>query len=64
MTKEIEEDKKTIYVVDSQILNAAMTCARKAHYTFDKNLEPVARPDFFEKGDLLHQMLAPYYRLR
>jgi hypothetical protein len=56
--------EKTIYVADSQILNTAMECQRKCHYTFDRNLEPVVKPDFFEKGDMLHQMLAEYYKLR
>lgn len=62
--REIEQKDKTIYVVDSQILNTATECARKAHYTFDKNLEPIVKPDYFEKGDLVHQMLAEYYKLR
>lgn len=53
-----------IYVVDSQILNTASSCQRQAHYTFDKNLEPIIKPDYFEKGDMLHQMLAEYYKLR
>src|SRR5208337_1490553 len=56
-------DKK-IYVVDSSILNTLSECARKCHFTFDFNLEPVIKPDYFEKGDLLHQMLAEYYKLR
>ena len=56
---------KQIYVVDSQILNTAMMCQRKAHYTFDKkSFEPIVIPDYFEKGGLLHEMLAAYYKLR
>lgn len=57
-------EEKQIYVVDSQILNTAQECARKANYTFNKSLEPIVKPDYFEKGDMLHQMLASYYRLR
>jgi hypothetical protein len=56
--------ERQIYVVDSQILNTSEECARKAHLTFDKNLEPIVKPDYFEKGDMLHQMLAEYYKLR
>lgn len=56
--------EKTIYVVDSQILNSIQDCSRKTNYSFGQNLEPIAKPDYFEKGDLLHQMLAEYYILR
>lgn len=59
-----ETENKQIYVVDSQILNTAADCQRKAHYTFDNNLEPIIKPDYFEKGDLLHQMLSAYYSMR
>jgi hypothetical protein len=55
---------KPIYVIDSQILNGISECARKAHFQFDRNLEPITKPDYFEKGDLLHQMLAEYYNFR
>jgi len=58
------EQQKQIYVVDSQILNTIQDCARKANYSFNLNLEPIAKPDYFEKGDLIHQMLAEYYKLR
>ena len=55
---------KQIFVADSQILNEVMSCARKAHFTFDKNLIPVFKPSYFETGDLIHVMLAEYFRLR
>lgn len=57
-------DGKPVYVADSQVLNDCMACARKAHYTFDKDLVPMIKPSYFETGGLLHDMLAPYYRLR
>lgn len=56
---------KQIYVIDSQILNTIQDCARKTNLSFgSRSLEPVVKPDYFEKGDLLHQMLAQYYKLR
>jgi hypothetical protein len=55
---------KIIYVADSQILNTVSECSRKANFTFDQNLEPIVKPDYFETGDMLHQMLAGYYKLR
>jgi len=58
------EQNKQIYVIDSQILNTTQDCSRKANYTFGMNLEPVLKPDYFEKGDLMHQVLAEYYNLR
>lgn len=56
--------EKKIVVIDSQILNTVQECSRKADYSFNKSLEPIVKPDYFEKGDLLHQMLAQYYKLR
>jgi hypothetical protein len=57
-------NEKRIFVVDSQILNTAMECERKANWTFGANLEPLTKPSYFEKGDLIHQMLAAYYKMR
>lgn len=55
---------KKIYVCDSQVLNDIQACQRKTHFVFDKNLIPVVTPDYFERGDLLHQMLATYFKMR
>jgi hypothetical protein len=54
-----------IVAVDSQKLNAIQNCMRKFNFTFGEfNMEPTVRPDFFEKGDLVHKMLQMYYTLR
>lgn len=55
---------KRIVVVDSQKLNGIADCMRKYKYSFGSNLEPVLKPDYFERGDLLHKMLQVYYNLR
>jgi hypothetical protein len=56
--------EKKIFVVDSQILNTAQECERKANWTFGVNLEPLTKPSYFEKGDLIHQILSAYYNMR
>lgn len=50
--------------MDSQILNDIMACGRK--FKLDKldNWRPVQTPEAFEHGDLVHRMLAHYYRAR
>jgi hypothetical protein len=61
---EVNGKEKQVYVVDSQILNAIQLCERKTNYTFERNFDPIKKPDYFEKGDLVHQLLADYYRAR
>src|SRR5690348_9897278 len=39
-------------------------CAARYDMTFNRNLVPVEKQGFFEKGDLLHKMLEVYYTLR
>jgi hypothetical protein len=53
-----------IILADSQILNTVQLCSRKYEYSFLRDLDPILKPDYFEKGDLLHKMLQVYYNLR
>lgn len=56
--------EKRIIVVDSQKLNGMQECMRKFKYSFATHLEPVSKPDYFERGDLQHKMLQVYYNMR
>jgi len=50
--------------LDSQILNTVQACARKVNYEFLQNWRPTEKAEALEKGDLMHRMLAHYYRAR
>ena len=50
--------------LDSQILNTVQACARKANLEFLQNWRPTQKAEALEKGDLMHRMLAHYYRSR
>lgn len=50
--------------LDSQILNTVQACARKANFEFLQNWRPTEKAEALEKGDLMHRMLAHYYRAR
>lgn len=50
--------------VDSQILNTLCACPRKVDLEFLQNWRPNEKVEAFEKGDLMHKMLAYYYRAR
>lgn len=50
--------------LDSQILNTVAACGRKANLEFLKNWRPTEKAEALEKGDLMHRMLAHYYRAR
>lgn len=49
-------------VLDSQILSGVQSCAFKTNLTFRKNLRPMTKPTYFDDGDLVHEMLASFYR--
>lgn len=53
-----------IVVVDSQRLNNIQLCMRKYRLIFGDSISPIIRPAYFERGDMLHQMLQAYYVLR
>lgn len=50
--------------LDSQILNTVCACGRKANLEFLQNWRPTEKAEALEKGDLMHRMLAHYYRAR
>jgi hypothetical protein len=54
--------EKVILSIDSQWLTAIQTCGRYMDYKLIQNLRPPVKPAALEKGDLLHQMLATFYR--
>lgn len=50
--------------LDSTILNTLQNCGRKVKMEFIDNWRPAEKAEALEKGDLLHQMFAHYYRGR
>lgn len=50
--------------MDSMILNTLQNCGRKMKMEFIDNWRPTEKAEALEKGDLLHQMFAHYYRGR
>lgn len=48
--------------LDSTILNTLVSCGRKLKMEFIDNWRPAEKAEALEKGDLLHQMFAHYYR--
>lgn len=50
--------------LDSTILNTLQNCGRKVDLEFLRNWRPTEKAEALEKGDLMHQMLAHYYRER
>lgn len=50
--------------LDSQILNTVQLCGRKVNFEFLQNWRPTEKAPALEKGDLMHRMLAHYYRAR
>jgi hypothetical protein len=50
--------------LDSQILNTLQACGRKVDLEFLRNWRPTEKAEALEKGDLMHRMLAHYYRER
>lgn len=47
--------------IDSQKLETIQLCPRKFYYNFQRNLVPEVTKNYFERGSLLHHMLAEYY---
>lgn len=52
---------KTV-ALDSQIFNTIMACGRKYKLEHLENFRPFQKAEALEKGDLMHKMLAHYYR--
>lgn len=55
---------KMIVSVDSTKLNILQMCARKYNLTINHAHSPLAKPDYLERGSLIHEMLEIYYVLR
>lgn len=55
---------KRIIVIDSQRLNSVQLCARRYDFEFNQDQLPRVKPDYFEKGDLMHRMCEMYYNMR
>lgn len=60
--------EKRIVAIDSQKLSALQSCMYAYGLQFGKNggpgYTPLQTPDYFERGDLIHTMMAEYYSLR
>lgn len=48
--------------LDSQVANTIMACGRKFKLEHIQNFRPHQKAEALEKGDLMHRMLAHYYR--
>jgi hypothetical protein len=55
---------KTIVAMDSQWFTVIQTCPQKMKMEFIDHLRPGVKAEALEKGDLVHQSLAEYYRNR
>ena len=55
---------KLIVAIDSTKLNVLQLCARKYQLVFNNALSPLNKPDYLERGDLMHKLLQHYYILR
>lgn len=55
---------KLIVAVDSTKLNTLQLCARKHNWVFNNAVSPLAKPDYLERGSLIHHMMQVYYVLR
>ena len=53
-----------IVVVDSQKLSTIQACMKQFQYSHIEQYEPHIKPDYFERGDLTHEGLKIYYRLK
>ena len=53
-----------LIALDSQKLDAIMSCGRLFDLNFNQNYRPIATPDYLERGALIHDMLETYYKLR
>ena len=56
--------EKRIFAIDSQKLTTIQYCARKYNFFFNRNLKPLSPASYFERGSLVHKMLAHYYILK
>lgn len=56
--------EKLIVALDSQKLDAIQSCLYLFNMKFNKHIKSIHTPEFIERGSLIHDMLAPYYRLK
>lgn len=63
MTPLVDDDRLHI-ALDSQKLSTGQSCMRQYQYNFVLNLDPISKEEPMERGDLTHEMLKYYYRLR
>ena len=59
-----DKKEKRIVAMDSQWFTVIQTCAQKMRMEFIDHLRPEVKAEALEKGDLVHQALAEYYRGR
>jgi len=55
---------KRIISIDSTKLNTLQMCPRKFNLVFNETRSPLAKPDYLERGSLIHRMLQTYYTLK
>jgi len=55
---------KKIVAVDSQKLDSMMACTYQFKNKFLDGKEPEEKPDYYERGGLMHAMLDPYYKIK
>lgn len=56
--------RKLVLALDSHALSAYQRCPQEHAYAHIQDLEPAQTVGFYDKGTLVHLMLALYYRLR
>ena len=52
-----------IIALDSQVLKAYLACPRMCKFDFVDKLKPFVKESYFDRGDLIHKMLAHHYNL-
>ena len=59
---------KRIVAIDSQKLDAIQSCMFLYSLKFgtlkEAGLQPLMTPDYYERGDLIHTMMEPYYKMK
>ena len=53
-----------IIAIDATKLNTLQLCARKYNWVFKESRSPLNKPDYLERGSLIHEMLHYYYVMR
>jgi len=55
------ESGKTVLALDSQILNSIQLCPYRTMLEYLEHYTALHAPAYYEKGDIMHQLLAHYY---